>query len=68
MKDFDFCYMSSIFLIYAWVVPLEDKKGITYTNAFQKILDEFNHKPNKIWAYQGSDFYNRSVDQVVVAG
>ena len=33
---------------YAWVFPLKDKKGITI-NAFQKNLDESNHKPNKIW-------------------
>ena len=31
---------------YAWVIPLKDKKGITILNAFQKILKEFNHKPN----------------------
>ena len=29
-----------IFSKYAWVVPLKNKKGITITNAFQKILDE----------------------------
>ena len=30
---------------------LKNKKGITIiTNAFQKILDESNRKPNKIWA------------------
>ena len=28
-----------IFSKYAWVVPLKDKKSITITNAFQKILD-----------------------------
>ena len=28
---------------------LEDKKCITITIAFQKILDESNCKPNKIW-------------------
>ena len=44
---------------YAWVIPLKDKKGITITNAFQKILDESNHKPNKIWVDKGSEFYNR---------
>ena len=33
---------------YTWVIPLKDKKGITNTNAFQKILDEWNGKPNKI--------------------
>ena len=38
-----------IYSKYAWVVPLKDKKGITITNAFQKILDEFNCKRNKIW-------------------
>ena len=33
---------------YAWVIPLKDQKGITITNAFPKILDESNFKPNKI--------------------
>ena len=32
---------------YDWVVPLKDKKGITIINASQKILKEFNGKPNK---------------------
>ena len=32
-----------IFSKYAWVIPLKDKKGITITNDFQKILDESNH-------------------------
>ena len=50
-----------IFSKYAWVIPLKDKKGITITNAFQKILDESNRKPNKIWVDKGSEFYNRSM-------
>ena len=29
-----------VFTKYACVVPLKDKKGITITNAFQKILKE----------------------------
>ena len=33
---------------YAWVIPLKDKKGITITNSFQKILKESNRKKNKI--------------------
>ena len=37
-----------IFSKYAWLVSLEDKKDITITNAFQKILKEFNIKPDKI--------------------
>ena len=46
---------------YAWVIPLRDKKGITVTNDFQKILDESNHKPNKIWIDKDSYFYNRAM-------
>ena len=50
-----------IFSKYAWVVPLKDKKGIKITDAFQKILKESKgRKPNKIWVYQGSEFYNIS--------
>ena len=30
------------------VIPLKDKKGITITNVFEKILDESNRKSNKI--------------------
>ena len=50
-----------IYSKYAWVIPLKDKKGITLTNAFQKILDKSNCKPNKIWVDQSSEFYNRSM-------
>ena len=39
----------------------KDKKGIMITNAFQKILDRSNRKPNKIWVDKGSEFYNRSM-------
>ena len=38
--------------------PLKDKKRITVVNAFQKILDSSNRKPNKIWIDQGGEFYN----------
>ena len=44
-----------------WVVPSEDKKGVTNTNAFQKVLNESGHKGNKIWVDKNSEFYNRSV-------
>ena len=50
-----------IFSKYAWVILLKDKRGTTITNAFQKILDESNRKPNKIWVDEGSEFYNRSM-------
>ena len=39
------------------VIPLKDKKGTTITNAFQKILDESNRKPDKIWVNKSSEFY-----------
>ena len=37
---------------------MKDKKGIKTTNAFQKLLNESNHKPNNIWVNKGSEFYN----------
>ena len=53
---------------YAWVVPLKDKKCITITYAFQKILDEsgreaniLGRKPNNMLSVKGSGFYNRSM-------
>ena len=49
-----------IFSKYAWVVPLKDKKGVSIVNAFQKVLDGSNRKPNKIWVDKGSKFYNSS--------
>ena len=48
-----------------WVIPLKDKKGITTTNVFQKILDEFSRKPNKIWADKGSKFYIKSMKSLI---
>ena len=45
---------------HSWVIHLKDKKGITITNAFQKILKEFDRKPNKIWVDKGSKLYNGS--------
>ena len=55
---------------YIWDFPLKDKKSITITNLFQKILvkskgskaDITGCKPNKIWVDKGSKFYNRSND------
>ena len=45
----------------AWIILLKDKKGIRITDTFQKILDESNCKPSKIWVDKGSEFYNRSM-------
>ena len=50
-----------IFSKYLRVIPWKDKKGITITDTFQKISDESNRKPNKIWVDKGSEFYNRRI-------
>ena len=40
---------------------MKDKKSTAIDDAFQKILDESNRKPNKIWTDEGRKFYNRSI-------
>ena len=61
-KDFWFLFwVIDIYNKYDWVIPLKDKKAVTIVNAFQKILDESNCKPNKIWVNKASKFYNRSM-------
>ena len=47
-----------LFSRHAWVVPLKDKRGISFVNAFQKIISK-GSKPNKIWVDQGGEFYNK---------
>ena len=47
-----------LFSKYAFAIPLEDKKGISIVNAFDKIIEQSNRKPNKIWVDQGGEFYN----------
>ena len=47
-----------IFSKYTLVAPLKDKKGVSIVDAFQKILDNSNRKPNKIRVYKVSYFYN----------
>ena len=60
-KGFRFLLCSiDIFSKYAWVVPLKDKKGVSVVYTFQKILNDSNRKPNKIWVDKGSEFYNNS--------
>ena len=56
-----------LFIKYAWVISIKDKKGTSIVNAFKKIISEKREveskgrrKPNKIWVDQGSEFYNKS--------
>ena len=54
-----------LFIKYAWVVPLKDKKGIIIiVNAVQSILDSLKRKPNEIWVDQGSEFYNSFYNRI----
>ena len=46
-----------LFSKYTWVFLLKDKRRISIVNAFRKILDSLNRKPNKIWVDQGGEFY-----------
>ena len=39
---------------------MKDKKGVSIIDAFQKILDDSNRKPKKIWVDKGSEFQNSS--------
>ena len=48
-----------IFLLGAFVLKI--KKGITFINDFQGILDTPNYKLKKIWTRKCSEFYNRSM-------
>ena len=65
-KGFRFLlFVIDIYSKCGWVIPLEDKKGIKITNTFQKILDESNRKPIKIWVDKGSKFYNWSMKSVL---
>ena len=47
-----------LFSKHAFVVPLKDIKGVSIVNSFQSILDSSKINPNKIWAGQGSEYYN----------
>ena len=49
-----------LFSKYACVIPIKDKTGVSIADTFQKILKKSSREPNKIWADQGSEFYNNS--------
>ena len=49
------CFIDT-FSKYAWVVPLKYKKAVSIVDAFQKMLDDSNRKPNKIWLIKELNF------------
>ena len=58
-----FLYVIDVFTKYAWVKPSNDKKGKTVLHAFIEIVNESNHKPNKLWVDQGREFHNKLMQE-----
>ena len=52
-----------VFTKCGWVKPLKDKRGKTVLNAFIEIVNESNRKPNKLWFDQGTEFYNKLMQE-----
>ena len=52
------CVMD-VFIKYAWVKPFKNKSDKTVLNAFIEIVNESNHKPNKLWIDQEREFYSK---------
>ena len=52
-----------VFIKYAWVKTLKDKKDKTVVNAFIEIVNETNCKPNKLWVDQRREFYNKLMQE-----
>ena len=50
--------MIDVFIKYAWVKPLKDKKSKPVPHGFINIVNEYKWKPNKLWVNQGRAFYN----------
>jgi hypothetical protein len=55
--------MIDCFSRFAWAVPLKDKRGESVAAALKGIFADV--KPNKLQTDQGTEFYNRDVEQVL---
>ena len=51
-------YMIDVFVKYAWVKLLNDKKAKTFFDGFIGKVNESKRTPNKLWTDQGRDLYN----------
>ena len=60
--EYSLCVID-VFTKYPWVKHLKDKKGKTALKAFIEIVNESNPKPNKLWADQGIEFYNKLLQE-----
>ena len=61
IKELNFIMRYWIYSKYACPVTLNNKKGITIANAFQKSVDESDYKLKKMWVDKDSEFHNRSM-------
>lgn len=61
IKELNFIMRYWIYSKYACAVTLNNKKGITIANAFQKSVDESDYKLKKMWVDKDSEFHNRSM-------
>ena len=48
-----------VFSKFAWAIPLKSKTGIEMTETFEKILQESDRVPKKIWSDKGKEYYNK---------
>ena len=48
-----------LFIKYAWVKPLKDKKFKEVLNAVIEIVNECIRKPNKLWVDQVREFHHK---------
>ena len=56
-------YVIDVFIKYAWVKSLKDKKRKTALNAFMKIVNESNRQPNRSWVNQEREIYNKLMQE-----
>ena len=56
------CFID-VFTTYAWIKTLKDKKCKTAFNAFIEIVNESSCKPNKLWADQRREYYNKLMQE-----
>ena len=47
--------------VYLWLI----KKSKTVFSGFIEVVNEFHHKPNKLWVDHGREFYNKLMEKKV---
>ena len=52
-----------IFSKFVWIVPLKQKTGQKFANAFSRILKE--RRPSKMWVDRGRECYNKDVHKLI---